>query len=66
MEGERACPPEDVGGITGYEELLAVLADSEHEDHEMMRLWSGDEFEPERFSVEAVNQALARLREAKV
>ena len=25
LDGERACPPEDVGGTSGYEDLLRVL-----------------------------------------
>jgi hypothetical protein len=56
--GERACPPEDVGGIYGYEELLTVLADPSHEEHEAMRLWAGEDFEPEEFDIMAVNRAL--------
>jgi hypothetical protein len=58
MAGERTCPPEDVGGVGGYEELLAVLADPTHEDYEMMRMWAGEDYDPEAFEVEAVNQAL--------
>ena len=40
--GEGRCPPEDVGGIGGYAELLAVLADPGHENHPQMREWLGD------------------------
>ena len=58
VEGERACPPEDVGGIYGYEKLLAVLAEPKHEEHEEMRMWAGADFEPEAFDVKAVNRAL--------
>jgi hypothetical protein len=61
IEGERACPPEDVGGIGGYEELLVALADPEHEEHEMMRLWAGENFDSEKFDIGDVNQALRRL-----
>jgi hypothetical protein len=65
LEGERACPPEDVGGVSGYEELLAVLADPEHEEHESMRMWAGEDFGSplgaEVFDVEAVNSALRHL-----
>ena len=49
LEGERACPPEDVGGRWGYETFLAAIEDPKHEDHEMYAEWAGD-FDPEEFS----------------
>ena len=64
-EGERACPPEDVGGIDGYEDLLAVLADPAHEEHEGMRMWVGEDFEPERFDIAAVNTTLMKFSARK-
>ena len=39
--GEGSCPPEDVGGIGGYAEFLAVMADPAHEDHQQLREWAG-------------------------
>lgn len=62
LEGERACPPEDCGGIPGYEELLEALADPEHPDHADLQGWIGREWDPEQFDVEAVNRRLARIR----
>ena len=47
--GERACPPEDCGGIWGYEALLEVINDPAHEEHEEMLEWLGGQFDPERF-----------------
>jgi len=49
VAGERACPPEDCGGTWGYENLLAILADPKHEEHEEYSEWAGD-FDPEAFS----------------
>jgi Plasmid pRiA4b ORF-3-like protein len=40
--GEGTCPPEDCGGPHGHAELLAVLADPQHDDHERMRDWAGE------------------------
>jgi len=34
LEGERACPPEDVGGVYGYYEFCKALKDPCHEEHE--------------------------------
>lgn len=33
LAGESACPPEDVGGVTGYAEFQEALADPEHGQH---------------------------------
>jgi hypothetical protein len=44
LDGARACPPEDCGGIHGYEHLLSVLADPSHPEHREMRRWVGGGF----------------------
>jgi hypothetical protein len=36
LEGERACPPEDCGGVWGYGDLLEAIKDPNHEEHESM------------------------------
>jgi len=61
LEGRRATPPEDVGGPHGYQDLLEVLQDPEHEEHVRYRMWVGPRFDPEHFDVTAVNRRLARL-----
>ncbi len=48
VEGARACPPEDVGGLPGYAGFLETLADPKHEQHEELLEWSGP-FDPELF-----------------
>jgi hypothetical protein len=47
--GRRACPPEDCGGTWGYRELLEILADPAHPEHDERREWLGREFDPESF-----------------
>lgn len=42
LAGEYACPPEDCGGPWGYANLLDILSDPAHPDHEEMRDWAGD------------------------
>lgn len=49
LEGQRACPPEDVGGIRGYAEFLEALADRRHERHDEYRNWIGGRFDSEAF-----------------
>lgn len=62
MDGARACPPEDIGGLWGYAEFLEAMADPGHERHDELREWYdecyGGEFDPERFSLTEVNQLL--------
>ena len=47
--GKRACPPEDCGGVWGYEEFLAAVSDPENPEHQEMLEWVGGEFDPEAF-----------------
>jgi hypothetical protein len=62
LDGARACPPEDCGGVGGYERLLEALRDRRHPEHKELRAWAGAHFDPELFSLQAVNSALANLR----
>jgi hypothetical protein len=61
VSGRRACPPEDVGGPWGYDELGAALADPSHPDHDERTEWMGGSFDPARFDLEEVNRALGWL-----
>jgi hypothetical protein len=60
VEGERACPPEDFGGVWGYAELREAIADPKNESHEEMLEWIDGEFDPETFSVDEVNKELGK------
>jgi len=62
LAGQRNCPPEDCGGSWGYEHLLNVIADPNHEEHEDMMEWLGGGFDPERFDLAGVNERLEELR----
>lgn len=57
--GARKGPPEDAGGTGGYADYLEALADPDHEEHENMLAWRGA-FDPEAFSIEAINASLKR------
>ena len=39
LEGDGACPPEDVGGIPGCEEFLRAWNNPEDTENEEMRQW---------------------------
>jgi hypothetical protein len=49
VEGERACPPEDVGGPAGYAEFLRIIADPADPRHLEVRQSVGRPFHPEAF-----------------
>jgi len=53
--GKRACPPEDVGGIGGYENFLKVISDPNHKEYEEMIEWVGGAFDPEYFDKDEIS-----------
>jgi len=59
LEGERACPPEDVGGIGGFYEYLQALADPKHEQHEQFMEWCGP-FDPDEFDPGKATKAMKK------
>lgn len=48
--GKRRAPPEDVGGVQGFEEFKKIMQDRTHKEHDEMEEWYGGEWEPEHFS----------------
>ncbi|HUY88071.1 MAG TPA: plasmid pRiA4b ORF-3 family protein [Pirellulales bacterium] len=61
VEGERAGPPEDIGGAWGYAELLEDLGKPpRRREHPYFE--GGAKFDPEKFSLDEVNKRLGRLR----
>ncbi len=60
IAGERACPPDDCGGAPGYGNLLEIIADPSHSEHEQMYQWLRSmkaitgRFEPEHFDPESI------------
>jgi hypothetical protein len=61
LKGKRACPPEDVGGVWGYEQFLEAIHDPGHDEHEEYLTWVGGEFDPEAFELEDVNSRLRSM-----
>ena len=59
IKGKRAAPLEDSGGIWGYQNMLEVLEDEEHPDYADTLEWVGEDYDPEQFDVEEVNDKLS-------
>jgi Plasmid pRiA4b ORF-3-like protein len=54
VDGARACPPEDCGGVHGYEDLLTTIQDPTHEEYERILEWLGGRFDPDKFDPKRV------------
>jgi hypothetical protein len=61
IKGKRACPPEDCGGVWGYQALLEAQQDENHPDYEMYLDWLGEEFDPEEFDLDGINSILSDM-----
>jgi hypothetical protein len=66
LDGAGACPPEDVGGMHGYQEMLAILKSSRHPERagfiEWLGLVAGEKWDAKFCSIREVNKRLALLR----
>jgi hypothetical protein len=50
LEGERACPPDDCGGVWGYADFVEAISDPDNERHDELLEWVGGKFDPEAFN----------------
>lgn len=57
IAGERAGPPDDVGGVYGYMDFLEAIADPDHDQHDEMLEWIG-EFDAEKFNEKAATKEM--------
>jgi len=62
LDGDRACPPEDCGGVWGYENLLKIIKNPKHEEHASMMEWLGAGFDPEAYDADEANTYLRKLK----
>ena len=62
VDGERACPPEDCGGPSGYEEVVNAILDPDDEQHASTLEWVGADYDPSLFEPENVRFEDARQR----
>lgn len=60
IDGAMKCPPEDVGGMGGYMDMLKVLRNPNHREYESLINWLGEEFDPKEFDIPMVNKLLAK------
>jgi hypothetical protein len=62
VAGANACPPDDCGGIPGYYEMLAALANPKHPEHENLTEWIGGKWDADAFDLDQTNAALKRMK----
>ncbi len=58
LAGKRACPPEDIGGVWGYEDYCKALKDPDNEEYEDILECMGTDFDPEEFNLEQINEQM--------
>jgi hypothetical protein len=59
LDGKRACPPEDVGGIGGFERMCQILKNPIHEEYDEYMHWTGG-YDRENFDQNHVNLELLK------
>jgi Plasmid pRiA4b ORF-3-like protein len=61
IDGSRRAPPEDVGGIPGFEEFLAAMANPDHPEHQRLVEWYGGPFDPNDLNLPVISSRIGKL-----
>jgi hypothetical protein len=55
VDGRRACPPEDCGGVYGFHDFLKTIVVLGQESRQETLEWAGEEYDPWRFDPKEVH-----------
>lgn len=61
IEGERRCPPEDVGGTSGLEEFLEAVTTPRHPERRTMLDWYGGPYDPKDINRQMIEYRFAQI-----
>lgn len=63
--GSGACPPEDVGGIGGYQRMLEIIKTPDHPEYRELMEWlelaPGEKWDAELYSQREINRRMAMI-----
>lgn len=59
IDGARACPPEDVGGVYGFADYVAAITNPHHSEHDELLEWNGP-FDPAQFDAAKATQRMKK------
>lgn len=61
LDGSRNGPPEDCGGVPGYEDIIDALTIKDKSEYEDLLEWLGD-YDPAEFDIDKINKAILNIR----
>jgi Plasmid pRiA4b ORF-3-like protein len=61
VEGARRAPPEDVGGIPGFEEFIKAVTKPRHPNYKRLITWYGRNFDPDDIDLLTINARIGKL-----
>jgi hypothetical protein len=66
VEGARRAPPEDVGGIPGFEEFLEAMIGPRHPDRKRLIAWYGGVFDPDDIGLQTISARIGKLARRRI
>ena len=61
IDGSRRAPPEDVGGIPGFEQFLDAMAKPRHPERRGLLQWHGRPFNPDDIDLPEINSRIGKI-----
>jgi len=66
IDGVGRCPPEDVGGVSGFEGFLEAVGKPQHRQHRTMLDWYGGPYDPKDINRQTIEARFAQLAKRRM